>query len=274
MQHQKVWELAEWVDFLSQVDIPVLKQTARNLSALRQHEKNLSARGVAHIINFDPMMTVKLLRYLQQQKHASQKHEVMQVDQALMMLGLDTFFKKVPAEPLAETVLSGQMDALSCLLRVIHRSNRASTFAVDWAVRLSDMHFEEVRIAALLFDIAELLMWCFAPGDMLKIRAMQQQDKTLRSNVAQERVLGFDLFSLQSALAFKWSLPKLLITLIDGECADQQRVRNVFLAVNLARHSAHGWNDAALPDDYTDIGKLLHMHPEEVKVMMGAQEKS
>jgi HD-like signal output (HDOD) protein len=273
MQHQKMWELAEWVNFLSQVDIPVLKQTARNLSALRQHEKNLSARGVAHIINSDPMMTVKLLRYLQQQKHPSQEHEVIQVDQALMMLGLDRFFKKVPAEPLAETVLSGQMGALSCLLRVIHRSNRASTFAVDWAVRLSDLHFEEVRIAALLFDMAELLMWCFAPVDMLKIHAMQQQDKTLRSNIAQEQVLGFTLVSLQSALASKWSLPKLLITLIDGECANQQRVRNVFLAVNLARHSANGWDDAALPDDYTEIGKLLHMQLEEVKVMVGAQEE-
>jgi len=60
---------------------------------------------------------------------------------------------------------------------------------------------------------------------------------------------------------------------MDGECANQQRVRNVSLAVNLARHSTNGWNDAALPDDYTDIGKLLHMHPEEVKVMIAAQEK-
>jgi len=273
MQHHQMRELAEWVDFLSQVDIPVLKQTARNLSALRQHEKNLGAREIAYIIKYDPMMTVKLLRHLQQQKHPSQEHEVIQVDQALMMLGLDTFFKKVPAEPLAETVLSGQINALSCLLRVMHRSNRASTFAMDWAVHLNDMHFEEVRIAALLFDIAEQLMWCFAPVDMLKIRAMQQQDKTLRSSDAQERVLGFTLFRLQSALAFKWSLPKLLITLMDGECADQQRVRNVLLAVNLARHSANGWADAALPDDYIDIGKLLHMHPEEVKVMVGAQEK-
>ena len=272
MQHQKMLGLAEWVYFLSQVDIPVLKQTARSLSALRKNERNLSARGIASVIRHDPMMTVKLLRQLQQQKRASQEHEVVEVDQALMMLGLDIFLKKVPAEPLAETVLSGQMDALSCLLRVIHRSNRASTFAVDWAVRLCDMHFEEVRMAALLFDIAELLMWCFAPVDMLKIRALQQQDKTLRSNDAQEQVLGFTLLHLQSALALKWSLPKLLVMLMDGECADQQRVRNVVLAVNLARHSANGWADAALPDDYADIGKLLHMHPEEVKVMIGAQE--
>jgi HD-like signal output (HDOD) protein len=273
MQHQKMLGLAEWVYFLSQVDIPVLKQTARSLTALRKNERDLSARGIANVIRHDPMMTVKLLRQLQQLKRASQENEVVEVDQALMMLGLDMFFKKVPAEPLAETVLSGQMDALSCLLRVMHRSNRASTFAVDWAVRLNDMHHEEVRIAALLFDIAELLMWCFAPVDMLTIRAMQQQDKTLRSSDAQERVLGFTLFHLQSALALKWSLPKLLIALMDAKCADQLRVRNVLLAVNLARHSANGWADAALPDDYTDIGNLLHMQPEEVKIMVGAQEK-
>lgn len=270
MQHHQMRELTTWVDFLSQVDIPVLKKTARNLTALRQDEKNLSARGVANIIRHDPMMTVKLLRYLQHKKRPSQEHEVIQVDQALMMLGIDIFFQKVPAEPLVETVLNGQTDALSCLLRLTHRSNRASDFAVDWAVHLSDLHLEEIRIAALLFDITELLMWCFAPEDMLKIRALQRQDKTLRSNIAQEQVLGFTLFSLQSALAFKWSLPKLLITLMDGESTDQQRVRNVFLAVNLAHHSANGWDDAALPDDYIDIGNLLHIDPEEVKVMIGA----
>jgi len=197
MQHQKMLGLDEWVDFLSQVDIPVLKQTAHNLAVLRQNEKNISARGVASIIKDDPMMTVKLLRYLQQHKHRSQEHEVLQVEQALMMLGLDMFFKQVPAEPLAELVLDGRMDAMSCLLRVMHRSNRASTYAVNWAVHLSDLHYEEVRIAALLFDIAELLMWCFAPADMLKIRALQQQDKTLRSNVAQEQIgLHIDSFAV------------------------------------------------------------------------------
>jgi hypothetical protein len=102
---------------------------------------------------------------------------------------------------------------------------------------------------------------------------MQLLDKTLRSHDAQEQVLGFTLFHLQTALATKWSMPKLLITLMDAECSEQPRVRNVLLAVNLARHSAHGWSDAALPDDYADIGKLLRMQPDEVKVMVGAPEE-
>jgi hypothetical protein len=46
-------------------------------------------------------------------------------------------------------------------------------------------------------------------------------------------------------------------------------VRIVSLAVNLARHSAQGWDDAALPDDYRDIGDLLRMDTERLKVLIG-----
>src|SRR3989304_5152602 len=126
MQQQEKKGLAEWIAFLGQVEIPVLSYTARGLAKLRLDEENLSARGVAQIIKSDPMMTVKLLRYLQQHKHRVQEHEVLQVKQALMMLGLEAFFKKVPAQPLVEEVLAGQMDALVCLLGVVHRSHRAS----------------------------------------------------------------------------------------------------------------------------------------------------
>lgn len=36
-------------------------------------------------------------------------------------------------------------------------------------------------------------------------------------------------------------------------------MRNVVLAVNLARHSANDWNNPALPDDFSAIEKLLHI---------------
>jgi len=272
MQAHQTRTLEGWVAFLSRAEIPVLKQTARELTALHEDAESISARGVSTIIARDPMMTVKLLRHLQHNKHRKQEHEVMEVEQALLMLGVEAFFKKLPPKPLMEEVLRGQMAALVCLLRVVHRSHRASAYAFDWAVRLRDLHFEEVRIAALLHDLAEMLLWCFAPTDMLKIRDMQQQDRTLRSYDAQEQVLGFPLAELQLALAREWSLPKLLLTLMDEECAEQARVRNVILAVNLARHSANGWDDAALPDDYKDIGELLAMPVEDVIVVIGVEE--
>ena len=271
MQQQGKKGLREWVAFLGHVEIPVLAQTARNLASLRQEEDKLSARGVAHIIRTDPMMTVKLLRYLQQHKHRSQEHEVVHVKQALMLLGLETFFGKVPPQPLVEELLADHLEALLSLLSVVIRSQRASAYAMDWAIRMNDMHFEEVRIAALLCDITEQLMWCFAPQDMMKIRDMQQQDSTLRSHAAQQEVFGFPLSDLQYALVLEWSLPQLLISLLDSSCSSHPRVRNVFLADNLARHSAKGWEDAALADDYREIGELLRMSPEQVMAIVAGK---
>lgn len=270
MQQQNVAGLEGWVDFLTRADIPVLKQTERDLAALHQDQNKLSARGVALAITVDPMMTVKLLRYLQQHKRRSQTHEVALVEQALIMLGVEAFFQKIPARPLVQDMFKGRMDALVHLLHRVHRAHRASEYAYDWAVRLSDLHYEEVRIAALLHDLAEILMWCFSPQDMMKIWTIQHQDKTLRSRTVQEQVLGFALADLQTALVKKWDLPELLLTLMDDENAQKPRVRNVQLAVNLARHSANGWDDAALPDDYKEIGELLRMPAEQVIVMVGA----
>ncbi len=57
MQQQNVTGLDGWVDFLTRADIPVLKQTARDLAALHQDQNTLSARSVANVIAVDPMMT-------------------------------------------------------------------------------------------------------------------------------------------------------------------------------------------------------------------------
>ena len=262
--------LEYWVSMLSHADLPVLKQTARELTALREDDKRLTANSVAKVIARDPIMTVKLLRYLQKHKHKIQTTEIVQVEQALLMLGLEMFFSKIPPGPLAEDILQSHLEALPRMLRVVHRSLRASEYAQDWAVLLRDLHYEEVRIAALLHDFTEILMWCFAPDSMLEIREIRHRDRTLRSHSAQELVLGFNLYELQKELIIQWGLPQLLLTLMNDYGSNNPRIRNVVLAANLARHSARGWDDAALPDDYKDIGELLRMPAEEVMEMIYA----
>lgn len=260
--------LEYWVGILTRAELPVLKQTARDLNELRTHDEKLTANAVAVIIARDPIMTVKLLRYLQQHKHKVQTTEVIQVEQALLMLGIEPVFRKVAPEPLIEDALKQKTPALLQLLHTIHRSHLASEYAKDWAVRLRDLHYEEVRIAALLHDIAAILMWCFAPDEMLEIEKLRHQEPAVRTRVIQERVLGFSLYELQREIAIQWELPQLLLTLMNDSCAHMLRVRNVALAVNLVRHSANGWDDAALPDDYKDISDLLRLPVESVVEMI------
>jgi hypothetical protein len=90
----------------------------------------------------------------------------------------------------------------------------------------------------------------------------------LRSADAQKQVLGFAGAELQRRLATEWTLPELLLNLMDPALAGTARVRNVMLAVNLARHSAQGWDNAALPDDYREIGRLLRIDAEQARQLV------
>jgi len=270
IQPENFRKLTEWVRFLSEVEIPVLRKTANDLAALREQEPSPSARNVARIIRHDPLMTVKLLRHLQKHKHKRQQQEIVQVEQALIMLGVENALDQVAAEPLVQHLLQRHPAALVNLLQRIHRAHIASNYAFEWAIRLYDMHFEEIRIAALLHDITEMLLRCFVPDKMLEIDTLQQQDSTLRSATVQKTVLGFTVYDLQATLIEAWALPELLIMLMDKKHIAHPRVRNVVLAVNLARHSAHGWDDAALPDDYAAIGELLCITPDDARVLVHA----
>jgi hypothetical protein len=114
-------------------------------------------------------------------------------------------------------------------------------------------------LATLLYDVAEIMMWCFAPSLGLEVVALLEQDPTRRSSAAQKQIYGIHLGELKHGLIHAWRLPQLLADLVDERNAEQPRVLNVALAVNLARHSANGWENPALPDDFRAIENLLHI---------------
>jgi len=265
----KARDIKAWVDFICSAEIPVLKQTAREIARLQEDEDKLSARAITSVVLNDPMMVFRVLSYSQKHKSKHQLQDLLQVEQAVLMMGTTTFFRDIPPDFLVEDALKNNLTALTHLLKLIRRAHRAAYFSADWATHLADLHAEEVRIAALLHDLAEMLMWCFAPDKMNTIYAMQHADKTLRSNVVQQEVLGFVLHDLQKELVEIFQLPPLLSKLMQDGTSHEQRVRNVTLAVNLARHSANGWDDAALPDDYHDIAELLRLDVDRTMRIIG-----
>jgi HD-like signal output (HDOD) protein len=84
----------------------------------------------------------------------------------------------------------------------------------------------------------------------------------LRSGAAQIDVLNIELADLQQSLMRAWRLPELLIRINDDRHADSPNVRSVSLAVRVARHTAMGWDNPAIPDDVSDIAALLNLSHE------------
>lgn len=258
-----------WVCFLKTAEMPVLRQTADDIQALREREDDVSARDITRVVINDPMMVFKVLTYAQNHRSTYQTQDLVQVEQAVLMMGTNTFFHRIRTSPHVEDVLNNDFSALMDLLKLIIRAHRAGYFAGEFASHLKDLHGEEVRVAALLHDLAEMLMWCFNPAQMNLITQMQQADSTLRSKVVQEQILGFKLVDLQYALVKAFNLPPLLADLMDEEHLRTTRVKNVQYAVNLARHSADGWHNAALPDDFKDIAGLLHVDVARARHIVG-----
>ena len=262
MPNQPLQSLESWVNFFSKAEMPVLRKTLRQLEEARSKMDRINGRDIAAIVLQDPLMSIRVLAYIQPFISKRLHSDITNIGNAIMMQGIEPFFKNIGEPPTIEAMLKNEPQALLGVLQVIRRSQRASRYAHLWAIERYEINVEEVTLAALLHDIAEILIWCFSPKQAVTIRARLLADKTLRSMNVQKEVLGFYLYELKLGLCSVMHLPELIMTLMDQNNAELPRVLNVLLAVNLARHSADGWENAALPDDFTAIQKLLRIDRE------------
>lgn len=259
--------LEAWAACFAPADLPVLAETAEALEALRAVEDDVDAHLLAETVQADPLLTLKLLAHvatLRRPRDDDARGDTETVIAALVLLGIGPFFRAFGPQPTVEDTLASQPDALAGFRAVLKRSHRAANFATAFAVHRMDHDAAVIHEAALLHDFAELLLWLRAPALMLQVQAALAADPHLRSAAAQQTWLNVQLADLQHLLMERWRLPALLVHISDDRHVDTDQVRNVLLAIRVARHTAHGWDNAALPDDLTDIANLLHMGREPV----------
>lgn len=261
-------DLAAWVRYFSETEIPVLADTAAALEALREKEDDVDAGMLAAVIDSDPLMTIKFMAHVASIRRPGDHTETETVISSLVMTGVGPFFRNFGVQPTVEERLKALPQALESLLELLQRARNAAQFAMAFAVHRGDTDAAVIHQAAYLHDFAEMLMLCHAPTLALEIRSMQHSNPTLRSANLQRFVYNIELDDLRQALMKLWHLPELLIRISDGKHPDHPSVRNVLLAVRVARHSEHGWDNPALPDDINDIAILLNAAPRVIPAFL------
>lgn len=256
---QPLRDLNAWTSHFRAAEIPVLATTAEALEALRANEDAVDANTIGEMIASDPLMTLKVLAYAATHRTRRMLTDTETVTAALVMMGISPFFRVFGQQPTVEDRLSAQPEALAGLREVLQRAHRGANFALGFAVHRRDHDAAIIYEAALLHDFAEMLLWCHAPELALRIRAAQRADVALRSSAVQLQALNVELVDLQQSLMKAWRLPELLIRISDTRHAEHSSVRSVVLGIRLARHTAQGWDNAALPDDISDIAALLNL---------------
>ncbi|HSW08237.1 HDOD domain-containing protein [Aquabacterium sp.] len=261
-------DVAAWVNCFAQLEIPVLASTVAAVAELGMNEDAVDAHLLSDTLGDDPLMVLKLLRHVAARRSARATADAETVTAAVLMLGIPPFFHAFGDQASVEDRLAGQPEALAGWHAVLQRSHRAARFALGFAVHRMDHDATVIHEAALLHDFAEMLLWVHAPALALEIAARQLADPGLRSVDAQQAVLHVGLSDLQQALMKAWRLPELLVKISDDHASVSPQVRNVQLAIRLARHTARGWDNAALPDDIAEIATLLNMAHEPTLALL------
>jgi HD-like signal output (HDOD) protein len=256
-----------WASRFDVARLPVLEHTALELEDLRENEDRVDAHMLGEILTADPLMTLKLLAHvgeLTARRRRREGSDAETVTEALVLLGISPFFRDFGPQPTVGQWLDDWPEARDGFDRVLQRARRAARFAVGFAVHRMDHDAPVILEAALLHDFCELLLWLHAPALALRIQDMQRADPALRSAAAQREVLHVTLAEVQHALMQRWRLPTLLVQITDGQATvrgwrDASQLRTVQLAIRVARHSADGWDNPALPDDISEVADLLQL---------------
>lgn len=262
-----------WVEHFKEVELPILRLTSTRLAELRDSADVINTRELANIIVHDPLMTLRIFRFMKENRSRSQNAEITTIERSLMMIGTQRFYDSCQDLPIIEHQLKTYPKAMLGLLKVIARSRQASIWARDWALLRQNTRFEEISLAALLHDFVEILMHCFAPSLATTVRERLAAHPGLRTRAVQEEVFGAPPQEIMRELIGLWGLPELLLSLLDPANAETTNVRNVNLAVDLARHTANGWQNPALPDDLLAISELVHLDRGNLLERLGAPEE-
>lgn len=255
-------DVGGWVGLWRQAEIPVLQETVEQIEELRTREEEVDAHLLAPVISADPLMCLKLLAHVSNHRSSRRITDTETATAALVMTGIGPFFRAFGRQPSVQDRLAGQPRALEGMLGLLARAQRGARFALGFAVHRMDPDAEVIHQAALLHDFAEMLLWCHAPVLALEIERRQRADSALRSAVVQRQVLGVELADVRQTLMRTWRLPELLVRISDDKHDREAQVRNVVLAIRLARHTQRGWDNPAVPDDVRDISLLLNLRPD------------
>lgn len=224
--------LDTWFDFLKDRPLPALAPVGLRIQQ-QLNRLTSSQHDFAELLFFDPGLSIELLRTIARLPKA--REPILTLSHAISMVGLKPLqmasLRMPSIERLPEVAWGGMR---LCYSRAIH----AAYYGRCWALHLGLPLPEEIGLAALIDECAEMALWANAPQQMLAIN--ERRTKGYTTDDAAFQVLGTSLNRLSMALADYWLLPPLTLESLDRNVYEA-RPLCAQLASHFARTTDNGW---------------------------------
>ncbi|MCB9496253.1 MAG: HDOD domain-containing protein [Fibrobacteria bacterium] len=258
-QDNSVQPLQEWVQRLSEEEMPIFAQTVGEINRMLATEE-YSSLALSRVILQDPSMTAKVVKLANSVFYNPGGVPISTVSRAVVVLGFNAVQAICISILVIETMVKGR--AKERVMRELARSIHGATQARGLYPG-KDAAGEEIFVAALLSNLGQMAFWCFA-GEQ-----GNQLDEALRTEpgdpgTVEQQVLGFRLKNLTAALVEEWHLSPLVSEGIKGKASKDPRAKFIDLGHRIARQAEEGWNGPEVRVLAQEASRLLGKPVSEV----------
>jgi hypothetical protein len=220
MLAQPLPDLAAWSQYLTGRPIPVLPDTAAELSLLAEIEDrrgSVDAHLIEEAVGDDPLMTLQVLAHVSRHRAQRQVTDVDTVTAAVVLMGIGPFFRTFSPRLVLDEHLADYPQAVAEIRRRIRRSWCAARLVTEFALLHAEGYASALQKAALLNGHAALLLWCHAPTLAQAVQDRCAQDPAQDRAHHERAVLNIELAALEHQIARDWCLPATLLRLTDPD---------------------------------------------------------
>lgn len=198
--------LADWLDRIDGMDLPLLGSVLGELRALAA-DADTSTYQLAEVILKDPNLTALVLRMANSAYYNPGALAITTVSRAIILLGVSGVLSIAVSAMVIESLADEQ--PRQRLLEALARSFHAAVQARNLACRLTHAQREEVFIAALLFNVGELVFWSMDDPRVAELDRRMTETGAGPAELSKE-LLGVSFSALNKSLAQQWELGEVL----------------------------------------------------------------
>ena len=193
----------QWIEEISKVKLPVGLTTAQDASLVIA-DRGSSASDLSDVIKKDAMMSARLLRIANSSLHRARAGNTETIEQAVVNLGYENISTLTNTVAVVETLLKDSRGEF------VKREMAHAFHAAAQAQALAEFKAEgksgEVYSAALLYRIGRIAFWSLPESLTAEMQLGLLDDPEAAPQSIEQKVLGFDLHKLTTALCDTWNL--------------------------------------------------------------------
>lgn len=252
--------LANWVERISQQDMPVFGQTIQKMVRLTDDAEG-SLAALAKLVLQDVGMTARVLRMANSPYYNPMRYSISTISRAVVLLGINVVRSMCLSAVIVDTLIKGGVR--DRVAGEIALSFHAAVQTRALAIERHDSSPETVFIAALLQNVGEMVFWCVAGETGERLDQVLRRPGMSRVQ-AEFEVLGFSLKDLNQGLTKTWGFDEVLYTGNEGAKA-KQRTEWITLGRQAAEQAEQGWDSEDTQPLFMHIAQQLQRPVEQVK---------